>query len=547
MRNRKFLFKEKKILWPGLIILILILQLITAFYFCSKKSGYHYDEYYSYYSSNKTFGLVPTDREWKEAEEIRSEFMVRENERWQFGLVKQMQGYDVHPPLYYFILHGVCSLFPGIFSKWLGLGINLLFFVIGFFLLAKIGDSIFKKEKRLTVLLCLLYGFQPGVLSGITFIRMYMLLTLWCLAVTLWHREFWEKGLRLTVKKSGSLFLLVFLGFMTHYYFVVFLFFLCAFTCLVEWWGRKNLKGSILYGSIVCAGLFLGVVYYPSSLSHIFRGYRGTEATGAFFDLSNTIERLGFFTTLMNKSVFGGSLTICLLLLLLLAVTYGYGKKKNPKKIEMEKEYLGFFHILTATAGYFFVVAKTALLNAEEANRYELPVYGFCMLLVLGFFYFLTTECWKTFENTKEEGRIAAKKVVTGVMYSLAVLILGSQLQALRQGEVQFLYPADRENVLWAAENKEKTIIYCYNPNNEWMIWDEAEELMQYDRIYFINLRNEEAINTKSFQEQEEIYVYTSRMEEAQEIMDLLIAENPFLERKKKIRELLYCDLYRLD
>ena len=543
----KPIFKDKNILWSGLIIIILILQLATAFYFCSQKSGYHYDEYYSYYSSNKTYGLIPTDREWKPAEEIRSEFVVRENERWQFGLVKQMQGFDVHPPLYYYLLHGVCSLFSGLFSKWLGLGINLVLFTIGYFLLAKIGNLIFKKDKKQTLLLCLLYGFQPGVLSGITFIRMYVLLTLWCLAVTLWHREFWEKGLIFTGKKVITLFLLVFLGFMTHYYFLVFLFFLCAFTCLVEWWGRKNLKGSIFYGIIVCSSLLLGIAYYPASLRHIFRGYRGTEATGAFFDFSNTMDRLGFFAELMNQSVFGGSLIILLLLLLLMAITYGYGRKKREKEKNLWKEYLGFFHILTATAGYFFVVAKTALLNAEEANRYELPVYGFCMLLVLGLFSFLIKECWKFFGRKKEGERITIEKAVTGILGVVAVLILGFQLHALKQGEVQFLYPADKENVLWAAENKEKTIIYCYNPNNEWMIWDEAEVLMQYDRIYFINLRNEEPIDTEIFSKEEEIYVYTSRMEEAQQIMDQILEANSSLQKKEKVRELLYCDLYRLN
>ena len=30
-----------------------------------------------------------------------------------YDMVKIMQSYDVHPPLYYMILHTVCSLFPG--------------------------------------------------------------------------------------------------------------------------------------------------------------------------------------------------------------------------------------------------------------------------------------------------------------------------------------------------------------------------------------------------------------------------------------------------
>ena len=78
------------------------------------------------------------------------------------------------------------------------------------------------------------------------------------------------------------------------------------------------------------------------------------------------------------------------------------------------------------------------------------------------------------------------------------------------------------------------------------MIWDESEELMQYDNIYFISLANEEAVEDTVLSEAKEIYVYTSRMERAETIMEELMQKNPDLNTKVKIRELLYCDLYYL-
>lgn len=527
----------------GLILaVIFLLQLAVALVFCNQKAGYHYDEYYSYYSTNKTYGLYPVDRQWKDRAEIISEFVVREDEGFQYGLVKAMQGFDVHPPLYYMILHTVCSFFSETFSKWFGLSLNLLFFGICYFLLVKISNRIFPKRKGMTIMTALLFGFQAGVLSGILFIRMYMLLTLWCMAVVLWHGRFWEKELRMNGKNSIALFLLVFAGFWTHYYFVVFLFFLCAFTCLYEWWGRKNLKQSILYGLVVCTGLGTGGICYPASLRHIFRGYRGTEATGAFFDLSNTRLRLQFFLQLMNESVFGGALWLLLLVLVLLAISVicfpkivgrkakDSGNRKNKWRIFLHEK-VGYCHLLTASAGYFIVVAKTALLNAEEANRYELPIYGFVVLLMLGAFYFL-------FEKAGTYPRIA----VAGVL-----ILLLFQWNSLRTGNVQFIYEEDGKNVTWAAEHKNAVVVYCYNPVNEWMIWDESEELMQYDKIYFVNLLNEEEIREEELLEAEEIYLYASRMEQAEAVMEQLLEENPMLEEREKIRELLYCDLYHLD
>ena len=67
---------EKRRGWILGLIIIMMLQFIAASYFCMQKQGYHYDEYYSYYSTNVTYGLAPTDRKWKKAEEIRREFMV---------------------------------------------------------------------------------------------------------------------------------------------------------------------------------------------------------------------------------------------------------------------------------------------------------------------------------------------------------------------------------------------------------------------------------------------------------------------------------------
>lgn len=536
--------------WVCLMIAIMMLQLVVASYFCIQKQGFHYDEYYSYYSSNVTYGLAPGDRQWKDAAEIKSEFQVQNGEGFRYGMVKTMQSFDVHPPLYYMILHTVCSLFPGIFSKWFGLGLNLFFFALCYMVLWYVAYHVFHENKTLTMITCLLFGFQTGVLSGITFIRMYMLLSLWCFLLIAWHVPVWEKGIRLTVKNSLGLFLLVLLGFLTHYYYAVFLFFLAAYNCLYHWWVKKDLKTSVLYGSVICSGMLAAVIYYPSCLSHIFRGYRGTEATGAFFDLGNTIERLEFFTELMNQSVFGGGLWMGLLIVLLLTITKFYGNR-NAKK-ERLKEFFhknqGLVQIGFVTLGYFFVVAKTALLNAEEANRYELPVYGFCMLLMVASVFYLGNDFWVTIEKRRSSKNrsFQTEKLAVAAAGMLVTAALILQVVSFLGGKVQFLYSDDLENVQWAKEHEESTIVYLYNPNNVWMIWDEAEELMQYKEIYFANLQNDAFLEDEKLQKAKEIYVYTSRMEQAEMLMEDLIKKNPDLNTKVKIRELLYCDLYYL-
>lgn len=572
---KKTFFQENR-KWLCVLTIIMMLQLFAASYFCIQKQGFHYDEYYSYYSSNVTYGLVPTDREWKDTAEIISEFQVLEGRGFQYGLVKTMQSFDVHPPLYYMLLHTVCSFFPGKFSKWFGLGINLALFVVAFWLIAYLSYHIFRKNKNAVICVCLLFGFQPGVISGITFIRMYMLLTVWCLLITIWHLPFWEKkeSLRnLSVKRRASLLLLVLLGFLTHYYFAVFLFFLAAYTCLYNWWIEKDLKGSIGYGINVCLGMILAVLWYPASAKHIFRGYRGEEAMGAFFDVKNTWERIRFFFGLMNESVFGGSLYVILGIVLFCFLVTFYRKKRNSdskvnaisnRKLNtiLDKNQ-GFVALLFVTTGYFLVVAKTALMNAQEANRYELPIYGFCMMIVIWLMYGILVENIHQNEPVnevenlhrnvpKQEVEDKKQSVKNMVLWEKAVFILcvgillGSQFICLNTEKVQFLYPEDRANVDWAKEHDKEAVLYLYSPQNTWMIWDEAEELMQYEQIYFVNMADTSPITDERMLREKEILVYTSRRQEAEEMMGELIKNNPNLQKKEKIRELLYCDLYQL-
>ena len=538
-------WKENK-RWIFLMTIIMMLQLVVASYFCVQKQGFHYDEYYSYYSSNVTHGLAPTDREWKDVSEIRSEFRVLEGEQFRYWMVKIMQSYDVHPPLYYMILHTICSLFPGVFSKWFGVGLNLLFFTICYWLLAYIAYHIFQKNKYMTAVVCLLFGFQVGVLSGITFIRMYMLLTMWCLGIVVWHIHTWKQGIKLSVLNSIALFVLVMAGFLTHYYYAVFLFFLAAYTCLYNWWGRKDLKGSILYGGVVCSGMLVAIIYYPSCLSHIFKGYRGTEAVGAFFDVKNTVSRIDFFTELMNQSVFGGALWFFVLIAVILFFAVFTGKKGMIMWKELLQQHEGILQIAFVTLGYFLVVAKTALLNAEEANRYELPIYGFCMLLMIAVIYYFVSCLLQETVILGEELKKKAGKSVPVLGCGLVMIALAFQIFALVQGKVQFLYQEDSVNVQWAAEHKDSVIVYLYNPNNVWMIWDESEELMQYETIYFVSLANDGPLEDMVLSEAKEVYVYAARMEQAETVIEDMMKKNPDLDTKEKIRELLYCDLYYL-
>jgi len=513
---------------------LLMVQLIAVFWFGTQKQGFHYDEYYSYYSSNVTYALVPTDMEWKDTSEIRSEFMALEGEGLGLGMVRLMQSLDVHPPLYYYLLRLVCWLSPGIFSKWQGLFINIVFFVLSWLTLAAITKEISDGDTKKILAVCALFGFSPAIFSGVMFIRMYMLLTFVCLLILYVHIRAIMSGKRMVKGFYLPVCFLSFVGFYIHYYFAVFLFFLAAAVTLYLFFHKESRKESFLYAGSVFVGLAVSVLVYPACLSHIFRGYRGTEAQDAFLDLGNIGERFSFFFDLTNEYVFGNMLIVLLLCLILLALTVHVMKKRfiisNPKRLSLEL-------LLIVSVGYFFVVAKTALLNAEEAIRYEMPVYGLLMILVV----FGLGECLEFFANEKN------KRILSVLFAGMICLTIVSEIVSLAKGKVCFLYPQDRENIAWAAEHRDEAVVYIYNPVNKWMIWDEAGELMQYEQIYFVSSENETVNADGRLSKEDVVYVYVMRGKDEENALQKLETEHGGFEKKELVRKLLYCDLYKLN
>ncbi|MFR6590175.1 MAG: hypothetical protein ACLURV_08710 [Gallintestinimicrobium sp.] len=115
----------KKRNWYLILGMLLLVQLIAIFYFGSKKAGFHYDEYYSLFLNVSSVWCRPTGV--KPGARLRTNSGFCRGSGFSMGRLR-MQTYDVHPPFYYLPLHTVCSLFPGRFSKWSGIGLNIVLF-----------------------------------------------------------------------------------------------------------------------------------------------------------------------------------------------------------------------------------------------------------------------------------------------------------------------------------------------------------------------------------------------------------------------------------
>ncbi len=585
--------------WAAAFAALLVLQVLVIIYFGGRKTGFHEDEYYSFYSTNRTAGLYEPDREWVERDSFRNEFVVLPGEQFRYGLVATVQSWDVHPPFYYFILHTACSFFPGVFSKWLGIGVNLAAFCLNFCLLSWLAYMVTGRNKRLAWMVAAVHGFHPVIISGVMFIRMYEWLTVFVLLCACLH----VKAVLKREKPGFINFLLPlaavnYLGFLTQYYYIIFLFFMAVGFCLWKLWficagsessgcphnsddsrvgrelcrcGEKALVSGgksghagrgiwwvpekaalkrgfwecVKYGCVCGISLLLAVVSYPASLSHIFRGYRGTGAVSEFLDTGNTGERLKFFGGLLNDYLFDGYLWLWLALMAGMGIVLfvkgrkarteagaalSAGKEAEPAGVRRnghsKEGFAAFLILFFAAAGYFFTVSKTALLLFETSNRYQLPIYGIVLLLAIT----ALAGAWKRLADLYCEDNAAGRnRWLAAGSIVLLFLFFAGEVHEMISGKVIFLYEEDAENVKYARENAHRTVIVLYNDATPYHVWWRSQELMEYDRIYFASEGNKEPIADDIICDSDKLVVYAADYDTQEESLAMILESNPGL------------------
>lgn len=270
------------------LIIFIILLLILArlvFIFAQVKQGHHSDEDFSYGYANSYYEPYiymnvnndiylsdATDKnvgEWISGEVLKDYVTVSNDERFNYKSVVYNKSGDISPPLYEILLHTICSLFPGTFSWWYAAVINLAcaISIIGlvYLIVKKLTDS-----AAFAILVTLFYGVSTGFISTAIYLRMYALTTVWVLWI--FYLFICVEKDSLNRKRGICLYVCTILGAFTHFYFLLFAFFLTLFFCM-DMLFKKRVKESIIHGLIMLAGVATFLVMYPSCI------YRLTHAT----------------------------------------------------------------------------------------------------------------------------------------------------------------------------------------------------------------------------------------------------------------------------
>lgn len=290
---------------------VLLVQVFVLAHFGRIKQEYHIDEIYSYilsnsYEADRIANEPSVWNNWVSGQDFDKFVTVNRGQEFAYKEVYYNNTLDAHPPLYYFCLHTVCSFFPERFSKWFGIGLNMVIFVFSQLLLYRLSRRIFGNTAW-ALLPVMIYGGTNVAFNTALYIRMYMLLTMFTLLLANVHYEMLKSSFSLNW--GITCFLVTFLGIFTHYFFALFAFFTAVFTCCY-YLLHKQWKEFIQYG--LCMLGAVGAVFYayPAAVKQITGSATndiGNKVKNSLFDFSawgKSFMTIGYYD--LKKGLTGG-------------------------------------------------------------------------------------------------------------------------------------------------------------------------------------------------------------------------------------------------
>ena len=425
------------------LVLVFIIVSSVCFLFSTRKEGMFIDEIYTYGLSNNVGG--PFLRDMKggnivdtvfSRDELIDYVAVTGDEGFDFASVYYNQVNDVHPPLYYWLFNIASSLNHGTFSKWTGLALDYVIYMLSLIVLYNLVRKL-RGSRENAAAAAVLYGLSLMGLSTMLMIRMYVLLAL-----------------------LAGLCLLA--GMMTQYYFVFYAFFLCGcyvFYCLFkrDWRALKWFVPCALIGTLSL------LVFFPAALDHLFSGklVSGDSAVENLKNLAQYPVRLKTFVFGTHHGMKGPIYVGVAAALAVLALC-------AKKRVSLRDGQLIKWLVIVVPAFVTFVLV--AIISPVDELRYIYNIAPIFVLAVSLLLYII--------EKSLDEKHLSfIKKNAV-----LACIALFALWQA-RCAPPEYLYPEYAEYNAALAEHADAPCVYL-SENHFEPITQDLLQLLTFDEFY---------------------------------------------------------------
>ena len=364
----------------GVILAVLIvLSLVTSVFYVTAKQGYHEDELLTYNLANSSKQLDVSGG-WSTPEDFNEYLSVSDEHRFDYAQVYRNQIIDAsHPPLYYAMVHTVCSLFPNEFNRYFAFSVNVAAMIGILILLYKIGRRVSGSNLwGLTAVAA--YALSIACITTTIYLRMYSVLTFFVLAF-LWQ------SIRLYDKKNTIGFadcllttLIVMFGVLTQYYFILFAG-LTGLVFLVFKIKERCIKDIFKYVFACLIGAAFALGIYPFIISNVLGGNRGLGSLELSIDPITIVTYLGYklctYVQVLAKDLFLNQiwlLIFCVVCAIGAGIYFRFVKKQKLNRAAM-------FVIIPATV-YFIVISMLSPFNSDRYVMASLPLISMMFTFV---------------------------------------------------------------------------------------------------------------------------------------------------------------------
>jgi hypothetical protein len=289
----------KKFLALGALLCNLLLLLFLG----NRTQIFHIDETFSYGFANNNSGayLMPDslfsvfypgeDEKFKDlyfdrfidTKLLHDYITVQPDHRFDYASAVKNAGQDIHPPLYFILLHTVCSFFPDELSRAYAGVINLVVFLLLYVVFYRFSALILgDKYKNYALFPLLFWGFSSIGLNTVLFLRMYAMQTLFYTGL-LYHTAKIIKNPEPKKADFFAVFLYTLLGVFTQYNSLVLSVILC-FTAVVLLALQHRISSCSHMFLAVFSGIALLFVIFPDAARAILFSERGTAMQGIVVD-----------------------------------------------------------------------------------------------------------------------------------------------------------------------------------------------------------------------------------------------------------------------
>ena len=380
------------------LFLLVLLNLSMVLFFMFQKQVIHVDEMFSYAHANSSNGAFLSQdidsyfaklsstfyNKWLNAHLFFDYLTVQPDEAFRYDMIWENLANGVHPPLYYVLLHTICSFFPDMFSLWFAGALNVILWIALLVVFYRLSWEFFSNSYW-AMLPVILYAFSEAGFATVLFLRLYLLQTLFAVWLVYLNVRLIKQN-DANIKNLFLIFCCSLAGLLTQYNSLVFSFIVSATTCLLLLF-RKNYSLLCKYACVMLASVAFLFIIFPTAWSVLFFSQRAVQAS-TMLDKNLSEDLLSSLIFLDIKLSQGWNVLISSLLeinvslrtFLLVSIGYVVVAAYSPYKSSVE------FRWLTVIFGGGFLFITLVMPFMEDFHlRYFMCLFPFAAIVVVYF------------------------------------------------------------------------------------------------------------------------------------------------------------------